>query len=275
MKKQPVHEEQWDHLIVLDACRFDVFKENYNDFIEGDLSKVKSRGSATFEWLSNTFPDRRYNIDYVSSNVFVNNSGFTINDLTENYDSDWYAGNTFLDVDETWRNVWSEEAGAVKAEDLADYCKGKDFGRKTVIHFIQPHRPLLSLKSSSYNTSVGVVDDNINDSFLSKTSFLWKPVFDLLPSEKKDLIRGLTGVEKSRNYEELVKDEGRQKIFDAYEENLRYALSSIEELIESLEGKIVVTADHGESLGEKEEYGHPACSKNPVLREVPWLEVKA
>jgi len=40
-----------------------------------------------------------------------------------------------------------------------------------------------------------------------------------------------------------------------------------------LEGEIIVTADHGELLGENGEWGHPIGSEKPALRGVPWLEV--
>lgn len=62
----------------------------------------------------------------------------------------------------------------------------------------------------------------------------------------------------------------------AYEENLNYVLSFIESLFEELDGKIVVTADHGQLLGERaypipiREFAHPAGLYLPELVEVPW-----
>lgn len=54
---QPIHEEDWDYLIVLDACRYDKFKESYPDYLDGELRKVWSRASSTQPWLGKTFPD--------------------------------------------------------------------------------------------------------------------------------------------------------------------------------------------------------------------------
>lgn len=58
-------------------------------------------------------------------------------------------------------------------------------------------------------------------------------------------------------------------------------LDHAEELIQYLNGKSIVTSDHGELLGEPvlpptvREYGHPANLYTPELCVVPWLEVPA
>ena len=53
MKAEVVNmmEEDWDFLIVLDACRFDYFSEFYGDFFDGKLEKKISAGCSTVEWL--------------------------------------------------------------------------------------------------------------------------------------------------------------------------------------------------------------------------------
>lgn len=56
----------------------------------------------------------------------------------------------------------------------------------------------------------------------------------------------------------------------AYEKNLEQVLEHVEELSNILEGKTVVTADHGDLLGENGLYGHPGNSNLKVLRKVPW-----
>lgn len=50
MEEQRPLDRSWDYLIILDACRFDVFEEVYDDFLEGRLRKVESVGSSTPEW---------------------------------------------------------------------------------------------------------------------------------------------------------------------------------------------------------------------------------
>jgi hypothetical protein len=78
-----------------------------------------------------------------------------------------------------------------------------------------------------------------------------------------------------------------------YEENLEYALEHIERLVEELDGKTVVTADHGDLLGEGIptryeilhprwpiskrqyfDYAHYSHVRVPELVNVPWLVIE-
>lgn len=74
-------------------------------------------------------------------------------------------------------------------------------------------------------------------------------------------------------HEGVVKEYGEDKLREAYKENLMTALSEVCKLVEKLPGKVILTADHGELLGENSMYRHPMWSDHPVLRDVPWLEI--
>jgi len=62
----------------------------------------------------------------------------------------------------------------------------------------------------------------------------------------------------------------------AYRENLRYVLEHVDDLIEELDGKTVVSSDHGEMLGDRLSpipirwYGHPPGIYTDPLVTVPW-----
>jgi hypothetical protein len=79
---------------------------------------------------------------------------------------------------------------------------------------------------------------------------------------------------------------------EVYRENVEYVLDFVEELVDGLDGKTVVSADHGELLGEgvsaacrllhprwsfrdraNFDYGHYSKIRVPELVEVPWLEL--
>jgi hypothetical protein len=72
-------------------------------------------------------------------------------------------------------------------------------------------------------------------------------------------------------------DASNEDIWDAYRENLRMVLPHVENLLGELEGKTVVTADHGNMIGERgtpipiSEYGHPRWIYADELVTVPWL----
>jgi hypothetical protein len=81
-------------------------------------------------------------------------------------------------------------------------------------------------------------------------------------------------------WEELTSGEvtiSRENLWETYEENLEIGLDHVEELISDLDGKTVVTGDHGQLLGDREfpipvrGYGHPGVYVDALV-EVPWLE---
>lgn len=63
---------------------------------------------------------------------------------------------------------------------------------------------------------------------------------------------------------------------EAYAENVEYVLPYIDAIFDSVDGRVVVTADHGQLLGERvypvpiREFAHPAGIYVPELVEVPW-----
>lgn len=274
---QPIHDADWDHLIIVDACRYDFFKQVYNDYLDGDLSIVKSRASATDEWLKNTFSASRYNINYISANVFVNKSGMRLDD--------WYADDKFTSVKEAWRHVWDEDLHTAHPEETKDFMLDNILNhKKNIFHFVQPHRPLISCPKDQY--TFGTVQElrsqepsfsNSLHRSLWEISGIWKPLFDRLNKKNKDHIRSLLGISHTwelREYDDFIEEVGKKNVENYYEKDLRLALENVSRLVSDLDGKVIVTADHGEAFGENGDYGHPKFSDNPVLRNVPWLEVK-
>ena len=65
----------------------------------------------------------------------------------------------------------------------------------------------------------------------------------------------------------------------AYQENLEIAIRAAKNLLSSLQGKTVISADHGEMLGERgpvapiKYYGHMTGLYTKELTEVPWFTV--
>ena len=73
-------------------------------------------------------------------------------------------------------------------------------------------------------------------------------------------------------------DAGRppeQTPHEAYRENLRIVLQEVEELLGALDGRTMVTADHGEMLGDRhryvpvKDYGHHVGIFNDPTTKVP------
>lgn len=253
----------WNTLVILDACRYDYFKDVYSDYLDGDLKKVKSPASSTQPWLKNTFDNRKYMEDtiYVSANPFCNSKGI---------DFIGFDGlNRFYDVVDCWESGWDDEIMTVKPQimsKLARVTRGKYPSKRLIVHFLQPHDPYLGYDSMREKPKwiellKGEREKGI---FKSKT-----PIHAVL-----NFLRGVLGLNPNP-IEEFEKKYGEEELKKAYENNLRIVLEEVKKIIERVPDKnIIITADHGELLGENGEYRHPSKSNNPILREVPWLEAQ-
>lgn len=68
-----------------------------------------------------------------------------------------------------------------------------------------------------------------------------------------------------------------ETVRQAYRENIELVIPHIQTLLNSLQGKTIITADHAELLGERDapipikRYGHGEHTYISELVEVPWL----
>jgi hypothetical protein len=78
-------------------------------------------------------------------------------------------------------------------------------------------------------------------------------------------------------WDQLSSDEIAQDVvWESYRENLRYVLDDVELLLENLDaGTVVISADHGNAMGQWGQYGHPGGVPIAPLRNVPWVETMA
>lgn len=139
-----IHEEDWDNLLILDACRYDVFKEE--NFLEGNLESRVSGGASSSEWLYENFPGEEYeDIVYVSANPHL--SPFDLDFTSDAMDSDKF--HDFAPVyleekpDESIKsaNYMSIHPRTVNkfAKDFAEKYPDK----KLIVHYMQPHIPYI------------------------------------------------------------------------------------------------------------------------------------
>lgn len=242
-------DKDWDNLIIIDACRHDIFKE-VNE-LPGELRKVKSRGSSTNEFLVENFNEKKsYDTIYLSANAMI---GY----LRELIDVFKIVG------------MWGENINVMPTEDNTDPSSLTDPepvvdraielhnnypNKRLIIHFLPPHTPFL-------------VKDG---EFLPKDS----------PYRTFSAVRN----------GEVSKKEMRS----VYRENVDFILTHVNKLINALNGKSVITSDHGELLGEGVpslarllhnrwsfknrhyyDWAHYPGIHIPELIEVPWLEINS
>jgi len=225
----------WDTLVVLDACRYDLFERRAD--LPGRLERRQSPASTTVEFLRATVDDRDLrDTVYVTANP----------QLHQHRDS---IRARFADVVEVWSGEgWDEEHGTVLPETMTDAAlraARTHPNKRLVVHYMQPHYPFIGADR-------GFEGGDFTDAEAA-TENVWVQV-----------LQGRL-------------DADREELWTLYADNLDRALPHVERLLAALDGRTVVTADHGNMLGERSfpipfrEWGHPRGVYTPELVDVPWL----
>lgn len=218
--------------IILDACRYDYL----SDLVEERgyplvVKEVHAGFPNTHSWVRGTW-DVEYPITYVSPTPYVSNSPTDGPGGGPAYDGSKH----FENVIESWRTDWDEGLGGISPSSLARSADA-NLSPKMIVHFKQPHMPhighppLINKHIESNNLTEIGMTGEFSDSYIQR-------------SYKGNL--------------ELVWDEGVCKLVPV-------------ENPDTADRKIVITADHGEALGEDGMYGHNNHSR--AVTHVPWIEI--
>lgn len=123
-----IYDREWDVVVVLDACRYDLFEEVGWDRPQS-VEPIYSVASMTGDWMERTFPRD------ASDTVYVTSAPFSEQKL----DSE-----RFADLDEVWRYGFDEDIGTVPPALTTDrgiiHSRNSDADR-LVVHYMQPHFP--------------------------------------------------------------------------------------------------------------------------------------
>lgn len=238
-------EEDWDNLIILDACRYDIFlKELKNYDIKGELQYRISRGSWTVSFLLENFSNGKLdNIVYVTANPYVN----------------IYLKEKVYKIIPVWDFGWDKELKTVPPECVYEAtlkAKLKYPEKRLIIHFIQPHEPFISLRIEIKNDT-GI--SGLRYTALTGKTKVDKSIWELVERRKVDKNEAIQG----------------------YIKNLKWVMPYVVRLCKVLPGKTVITSDHGEAFGEKihplipiRVYGHLGNVMIEPLVKVPWFICK-
>jgi hypothetical protein len=270
-----VMQEKWDYLIVLDACRYDYFERLYEKYLNGNLEKRISIGTSTAQWRDKSFPDYYEDVIYISANPYINSlvpvRGFLAKD---------HFHKTF----DLWLEDWDEDKGTVlpgivteRTKLIADAYPHK----RVIIHYTQPHEPYIGEGGTGpgYKPPApgGILQGLRGEPWIvRKIMNLSSGVFYWLGIRGNKLIwniRRFIGVQPAGPMDAVRREFGDEGLRKAYEENLKAVLPHVKELVAHLSGRIIITADHGEMLGEDGCYCHWSRATNKQLREIPWLVI--
>lgn len=145
-----VMDKDWDNLIILDACRFDLFKQV--NTLRGELQSVISSDSSTSGFLqynfgNGTFPDTVY---------------VTANPQVQRHE----VGSRFHDCIRLWQDGWDENLQTVTPEVVTDRAleiQNQYPNKRLIVHYIQPHYPFIGERGQDIEhgsiTGDGVIED--------------------------------------------------------------------------------------------------------------------
>ena len=246
----------WKFLIILDACRYDYFNKIYRKYLKGEVEKRISPTCHTIKWVNKMFPDYYDDIVYIASIPYINSK----EEVFDKYGVSYDAKKHFFKVID---NKWTTELKTVTPDTINDKVKEiiKLYpDKRIVIHYLQPHNTYIGENYKKY------INLNYKQTNTSKA-------ISKLPIQLLWFIARVLNKKNLRQPMLIGKAEGTKGIRKAYEENLNLVLSKIKELLPNLDGKIIITADHGEYLGEHGLYGHLLKKRKKEVYEIPYLEL--
>lgn len=240
-----VLDKEWDVLIILDACRVDALEEvadEYEFLPNPPHETVWSADSYSEGWLRENFMGKQALKHRKRMRRLAHISG---NPFTDIFD-----GDEFKVLDEVWKYGWDTETGHMPPEPITDsaisYHREND-PEQMLVHYMQPHAPFVGENATGYEIDVshfGETAETIGD----------RTPWELLRDGKMD----------------------EDRVWEAYLDTLRVGLDSVETLLKSIDAEtVVISADHGNGIGEWGIYGHPRHIPLAPVRQVPWVTTKA
>jgi hypothetical protein len=219
-----VTNKDWDNLIILDACRYDIFQK-YSRFAEASTTRVISQGCWSFEWQKNNFVGKS-----LHDTIYITANGYSERIPNETF---------FKSVNSL---IFDNGAHPSVVKALAKEAHKQHPDKKLIVHFMQPHVPHYS--DYTPNQEIDIWDLYLNNKI------------------------------------------SRSELFDSYVQNLHFVEDHVEDLLRDLQGKTIISSDHGENLGELG-FNHALWTgdfglKKPLLghgfqtkecRFVPWCEL--
>jgi len=284
---EEMFESDWDLLIILDGCRYDEFEKHYSSYFRGELEKRRSKGSTSCEWAAKTFTGH-HDLTYFSANPFINDIDLPLSEIEKGgaYEYNWQPNEYISNIIDVWDFAWNDEIGTVEPGEMnrvvLDNIEEVERSERTIVHYLQPHTPFV-------DRGRGRIVGGIRESFLKAKygsgadegilSGLTKRIAPFIEDSIGDreyylMLGYLLGLQP-RCVLDIIRDGFRETIQEYHQENLKLVMEKAQELAREFDGKIVITADHGDAFGEEGVWAHPIETHIPALVEVPWFEVES
>lgn len=249
------YDHDWDLLILLDACRWDLMEEVVDeyDFLK-TYGTFVGQSSHSREFLHKMFMENRHSgldkiqvwkeilrdpddIDIfkqhyqMQENPEISETAY----ITWNMFSEMLDDDAFYDYAALGRQEWGHDKQILSPRKLTDYAidlMRREDPERTIVHYMQPHTP--------FRNSDGVEVPG--------------SVWDRIQRGQKDY----------------------DQAWAEYKDNLRWVLDDVELLLENVDAeKVIISSDHGNAIGEWGCYGHRPYVPIKAVKRVPWIETTA
>lgn len=231
----------WNVLIVLDACRADYFQR-----LAPNAEVVWSAARCTMEWMRK-WRDFASTLDGNEGILWVTANPVVDRDVAR---FDVPSVRTIPVWESSWEEIGPQGIPSVHPKHVNEAVRSylAQYGQpaRMIVHYLQPHSPYIGDTPLAVSIWRGMPDE------LSQRA-------SRLPSPVDAVVSG------SLTWQEVRR---------AYRDNLRLVYDHVNELIPALAGRVFVTSDHGELLGEHGQFGHESRWQDGRLWRVPWLLVK-
>jgi len=232
---QNIYERDWDVLVLLDCARIDMMEQ-----IKDEYDFVTDVG----EHKSVGGHSREW-MEYTFTDEYEGEMSRTLHVTANTASNRVLDPDDFLHLEEVWRDGWDSEYNTIVPQTVTDRAIAlhRELSPdRTIIHYMQPHTPFIPFPDVAASQVTG-------------------------PGIEGDYGKGIA---------ELAKEYGREQLWEFHVENLRYVLDNLELLLSNIEAeRVVISADHGQALGENGEWGHNRGTTLDCVRKVPWSVTSA
>jgi len=257
-----VWSREWDVLVILDACRVDQMQAVADEYdCVGEVNSVWSQASCSIDWIRKTFrghPERAAECAYITANPFADHD-------TADAPSADLRELPMAQFEPLYEYEWAEvpappasprgAIATVPPEVVTEYAidawrRRRETGAKRmIVHYMQPHEPYITHPEWGSGDHELLEDLVYGDADMVGQS-VWQAIRD-----------GETDVTVA-------------ELWQAGVENLRWVMDDIQQrLVTNCDAEIVLSADHGNAMGEWGEWHHPPGAIAPSVRKVPWVRV--
>ncbi|WP_433623529.1 hypothetical protein [Halomicrococcus sp. NG-SE-24] len=239
----PIWESDASLVLVLDACRVDLLREVVDDYDwlpeSNDIESRWSPGACSIDWIVRTFREHEAEAQktaYITANPWIDQ------------DVPWkdalpISSERFADLQKVYETDWQDIGGGVETtppnavtRDTYRICRDNPENVETVVaHYMQPHQPF---KTRPEWTGEDTNLANIVDPDRHAGKCIW---------------------ERTKRGEFDPDD-----VWTAYRENLAWVLKWVGRLLAHTDRRVLITADHGNGMGEFGMWGHPPGCRTSV-----------